>query len=95
MAKYIVEVLTSFREAHVVEAKSREEAEKIAQNSDYNMSACLGTQILSVRPHSEEAIEQYRDEDEYFWIGVKSVNDEGYLVYTTEHGSRATDEKIF
>lgn len=95
MAKFIVETLQSFREVHVIEAESREMAEKIAENSDYNMSVFLGSQILCVKPYSEQAVDQYQDEDEYFWDGVKSVNEDGYLVYTTSHGPRVTDEKIY
>lgn len=95
MPKFIVETLVNFREIHVVEADSRENAAKIAQNSDYNMSVCLGTQILTVKPYSEAAVDDYIVEDEYFWEGVKSANADGYLVYTTNNGSRVTNEKIF
>ena len=95
MAHFIVETLQTFREVHVIEANSREDAEKIAENSDYNMSVFLGSQILTVKPYSHVSIEEYRAEDKYFWEGVKSVNADGYLVYTTSHGPRVTDEKIF
>lgn len=95
MAKFIVETLQTFREVHVIEADSREIAVKIAENSDYNMSVFLGSQILTVKPYSDVSVEDYRAEDEYFWDGVKSVNADGYLVYTTPHGPRVTDEKIF
>ena len=95
MAHFIVETLQTFREVHVIEADSREDAEKIAENSDYNMSVFLGSQILTVKPYSDVAIEEYRAEDKYFWEGVKSVNADGYLVYTTSLGPQVTDEKIF
>lgn len=95
MVKFIVETLQTFREVHVIEAESREMAEKIAENSDYNMSVFLGSQIITVKPYSEAAIEDYRADDEYFWDGVKSVNEDGFLVYTTPHGPRVTDEKIY
>ena len=95
MHKFIVETLVIFREVHVVEAENRENAEKIAQNSDYNMSVCLGPQILTVKPYSDAAVDDYKSEDKYFWDAVKSVNADGYLVYDSPYGSTVTDEKIF
>lgn len=80
--KYIVETFSTFREVHIVEAENQEVAEKIAGNSDYNMSKWLGQQIATIYPFSEEHIQRFREEDQYFWDGVKSVNADGYLCYT-------------
>jgi hypothetical protein len=95
MPKFIVETLQTFREVHIVEAENREDAEKIAQNSDYNASYFLGSQVLDTKPFTVDELLRYKDNDQYFWEGIKSVNADGFLVYTTEHGPRVTDEKIF
>lgn len=79
--KYIVETFQTFREIHVVEAENEEIAQKIALDSDYNMSKWLGVQVSTIYPHTEEHIERFRQEDQYFWNGVKSVDAEGYLTY--------------
>lgn len=79
--KYIVETIQTFREIHVVEAENEEIAQKIALDSDYNMSKWLGVQVSTIYPHTEEHIERFRQEDQYFWNGVKSVDADGYLTY--------------
>lgn len=84
--KYIVETIQTFREVHVVEAENREIAEKIALDSDYNMSKHLGVHVATVYPHSDEHIERFKKEDEYFWEGVKGVDADGYLVYQRPGG---------
>ena len=80
--KYIVETIQTFREIHVVEAESEEIAKEIAANSDYNMSKWLGQHIATVYPYTEDHLERFKKEDEYFWEGVKSVDAEGFLCYT-------------
>ncbi len=95
MPKFIVETVHSFREIHIVEADTRENAEIIAEKSDYNASYYLGHHTLDVKPFTVDEILRYKNNDVYFWDGVKSVNADGCLVYTTEHGPRVTDEKIF
>lgn len=80
--KYIVETFSTFREIHVVEAENEEIAKKIAADSDYNMSKWLGQQVATIYPYSEDHIQRFRDEDNYFWDGVKSIDAEGYLCYT-------------
>lgn len=84
--KYIVEVFSNFREIHVVEAENEEIAKEIAQNSDYNMSKHIGTQVATIYPYLEEHVERFRKEDEYFWEGVKGVDDEGFLTYQRPGG---------
>jgi len=95
MQKYVVETLVTFREIHVVEAENEEKAKIIAENSDYNMSKHLGNQVMTVYNYSDADVDRFYREDEYFWNGVKSVDDRGFLVYTNEHGPRVTNEKIF
>jgi hypothetical protein len=84
--KYIVETIQTFREIHVVEAENEEVAKEIAQNSDYNMSKHLGQQVASIYTYSEDHVERFRKEDEYFWDGVKGVDDEGFLTYQRPGG---------
>ena len=79
--KYIIESFSNFREVHIIEAENEEIAKKIAANSDYNMSKWLGQQIATIYPYSEEHEKRFREEDEYFWPGVKGIDAEGYLTY--------------
>lgn len=95
MTKFIVETLTTFREVHVIEAETREMAEKIATHSDYNMSKHISTEPMATYEYNDVHIDRFKTEDDFFWDGVKSVNENGYLVYTTAHGPKVTDEKIF
>ena len=84
--KYIVETFSTFREIHVVEAENEEIAQKIAAGSDYNMSKWLGQQTAAIYPYSEEHVQRFRAEDQYFWDGVKSIDSEGYLTYQRPNG---------
>jgi hypothetical protein len=84
--KYIVETIQTFREIHVVEAENEEIAKEIAQNSDYNMSKWLGQHVATIYPYSEDHHKRFCQEDEYFWDGVKSVDDEGFLTYQRPGG---------
>jgi hypothetical protein len=81
MSKFIVETITTFREVHVVEAENREIAEKIALNSDYNLSKHVGTQVAVVYEHSDHDIQRLKKEDDYFWDGIKGVDADGDLMY--------------
>ena len=94
MPKFIVETLQTFREVHIVEAETREDAEFIALNSDYNASYYLGSQILETKRYETIDHDRFREKDEYFWEGVKSINADGYLVYDTPVGCKITDEKL-
>ena len=85
--KFIVETVNIFRDIHVVEAENEEIAKKIALDSDYNMSKWLGTQISTIYPHSDEHVERFRKEDQYFWDGVAGVDSEGYLTYQRPGGN--------
>lgn len=84
--KYIVETIQTFREIHVVEAENEEIAKEIALNSDYNMSKHLGCHVATIYPYSEDHHERFCKEDEYFWEGVKGVDDEGFLTYQRPGG---------
>jgi hypothetical protein len=86
MPKFFVESIVTFREVHMVEAENREIAEQIALNSDYNMSKHVGTQIATVFDYTDQDLERYKREDKYFWMGVKSVDAEGYVGYTHPNG---------
>ena len=84
--RFAVETLSSFAEVHVVYAKDEEEAKKIAANSDYNTSNWLGQKVIRVRDCGKKQIEQYKQEDKYFFEGAAMINEEGYLVYTDIDG---------
>jgi hypothetical protein len=86
MPKFFVESIATFREVHIVEAENREIAEQIALNSDSNMSKHVGTQIVTVFEYCQHDLARYKSEDEYFWEGVKSVDEEGYIGYTHPNG---------
>jgi len=86
--KYIVETIQTFREVHVVEAENEEIAKQIAEKSDYNMSKWLGTQVASVYSYTDEHLERFKQEDQYFWAGVKSIDEEGWVCYQMPGGER-------
>ena len=90
--KYIVETIQTFREIHVVEAENEEIAQKIAMDSDYNMSKYLGLHVAAIYPHSEDHIERFRKEDQYFWNGIKGVDADGYLTYQRPGGEPARSD---
>jgi hypothetical protein len=92
--KYIVETLQCFREIHVVEAENEEIAQKIACNSDYNMSKWLGDKVLTTYEYSDEHIQRFRKEDDYFWDGIKGVDAEGYLTYIRPGGTEPVRSDI-
>jgi len=84
--RFAVESLSTFAEVHIVYAENEEEAKRIAENSDYNMSKWLGQQIIRVRDCGNKQIERYCKEDEYFFTGAAQINKDGYLVYTDLDG---------
>ena len=84
--RFAVESLSIFSETHIVFAENEEEAKKIAANSDYNTSNWLGQKVIRVRDCGKKQIEQYKQEDKYFFEGAAMINEEGYLVYTDLDG---------
>jgi hypothetical protein len=86
MTKFFVETIQTFREVHLVEAESEEIAKKIAENSDYNMSKWVGQQVATVFEYTDQDLERYKREDDYFWTGVKGIDTEGYLTYQKPGG---------
>lgn len=89
--KYIVETLSTFRNVHVVEATSEEDAYLIAANADDNWQEWLGITKLDIRPYSEEIIKHLRSRENYFWEGVSSINDEGHITYANADGEVRVD----
>jgi hypothetical protein len=55
----------------IIADENREIAEKIAKDSDYNMSNHLGINTLSVYEYSDEHKNRFFQEDNYFWEGIK------------------------
>lgn len=86
MTKFFVETISTFREVHIVEAENEEIAQKIAANSDYNMSKWLGQQVATIFEYNEQDLERYKREDQYFWMGIKGIDEEGYLTYLRPGG---------
>jgi hypothetical protein len=84
--KFVVETVCTFVEAHVVEAVDEKEAEFIAQNSDYNASKWIGTQVANIYEFKKEDIERLKKLDNYFFEGHATITDDGYLVYIRPDG---------
>ena len=83
--RFAVETISTFAEVHVVFAENEEEAQKIAENSDYNMSKWLGQQMIRIRKCKDKDIERYKEEDPYFFNGAAMI-DENFVVYTDLEG---------
>lgn len=86
--KYLVEVLSTFRNVYVVEADSEEDAVAVTPHVDDNWQEWLGQQTLDVRPFSEEQKNYFKSKEKYFWEGFISVNEEGYIVYNYPDGEK-------
>ena len=86
MTKYIVESIGMFRQIHVVEAESEEEAYEIAETADDNWQEFLGTTKVDVSEFTEEHISVFRKK-EFFWEGVSFKNENGDLSYRHPNGS--------
>ena len=98
LQKYSVERLVSFYEVHIVQAKSAEEAELIAENSDANLSKHIGNKVINTRSCKDEDYERFKSMDGYFFKGSCKVDDQGYLIYLDElnkHYGNMPSEKIF
>jgi hypothetical protein len=92
--KYLVEVLSTFRNVYVVEAKNEEDALFVAENSDDNWQEWLGQQKLDVRPYTDEQKAYFKSKDNYFWEGYTSLDENGHLVYHHPDGSEKVGEKV-
>ena len=93
--KYLVEVLSTFRNVYVIEAASEEEALKVTEHCDDNWQEWLGYQKLDVRPFTDEQREYFKSKDNYFWEGYISVNEDGHIVYNYPDGTnRIENTKI-
>ena len=86
MPKFIVETLQTFHECHIVEAENAEQAQKIAENSDYNASLHLGTTLVDVQKFSESKLKRWRERESYFFEGYAAIEN-GYLVYRKPDGT--------
>lgn len=87
LQQFSVETVTTFYEVHMVRAKDEAEAEFIARNSDYNASKYLGTQIVQILPCSDEEVQRFAKVDSYFFEGVATVDENGYLNYLNRDGT--------
>jgi hypothetical protein len=92
--KYLVEVLSTFRNVYVVEAENEEDALLVAENSDDNWQEWLGQQKLDVRVYDDSQKEYFKSKDKYFWEGYTSLDENGHLVYHHPDGSEKVGEKV-
>lgn len=98
MPKFIVETISTFHEARVIEADSIEEAKKIAEYSDWNTSFFVGQQVIDAFEYNSHDIARYKRRDKYFFEGTASVDENGYLIYLHPDGTineSMPKEKIF
>jgi len=86
--KYIVETIGMFRQVHVVEAESKEEAFAVAEVADDNWQEFLGMTKLDVSEYTEEQVAHYRKK-EFWWEGVSFKDENGVLKYKHPDGSVA------
>ena len=95
---FVVETVNTFSEVHIVEAENEEMAKKIAENSDYNASKWLGTQVSNVYDYNESELPRLKKLDSYFFNGYACVDEDGYLYYRRMDGEingSMRREKIF
>jgi hypothetical protein len=92
--KYLVEVLSTFRNVYVVEAENEEDALLVTENCDDNWQEWLGQQKLDVRPYTEEQRNYFKNKDKYFWEGHTSLDENGHIVYHYPDGSQRVDVKV-
>ena len=95
---FVVETVNTFSEVHIVEAENEEIAKKIAENSDYNASKWLGTQVSNVYHYDEREMPRLVKMDTYFFDVYATVDEEGYLYYKKMNGEvngNMRCEKIF
>ena len=87
LQKFSVEIVQTFYEVMIVNAKDEDEARFIAENADYNASKWLGSQIVQVLPCSDEDKARFRKLDDYFFEGTAEIDGAGNLIYRQEDGS--------
>ena len=83
---FAVESISTFAEVHLVEALTKEQAEFIAQHSDYNASKWLGQQFSTVSEYKESDKERFSQLDSYFFDGYAYIDETGHLGYKTMSG---------
>jgi hypothetical protein len=86
--KYIVETIGMFRQVHVVEAESKEEAFAVAEVADDNWQEFLGMTKLDVNEFTEEQVAHYKKKD-FWWEGVSFKDENGAIKYRHPDGSVA------
>ena len=84
--KYIVETIGMFRQVHVVEAETKEEAYEIAEVADDNWQEFLGTTKIDVSEYTEEHISFFKKK-EFYWEVISFKDENGEIKYRHPDGS--------
>lgn len=85
MKKYIVETVSMYRMVHVVEVEDESDIPLLTQNADDNWQQHLGELRFDITEYSEEKVARFREKD-YFWDGVSTINEAGFIVYKYPNG---------
>lgn len=84
---FAVERVVTFFEVNLVEAENEEQAQKIAEHSDYNASKHLGTQTVNVYKFKDKDMKRFLKLDKYFFDGYAFFDDENNLGYNKMDGT--------
>jgi len=83
--KYLVQSISTFHLAHVVEAENEEQAKLIATDADDNWQKWKGLQFVGTTPldQAQDTIKALKAQDEFFWSGHSYLKD-GKIEYKKE-----------
>lgn len=84
---FAVESVCTFFEVHLVEAENEEQAKKIAEHSDYNVSKHIGVQNVNVYKFKEKDMKRFKNLDNFFFDGYAFIDKESNLCYKKLDGT--------
>jgi hypothetical protein len=75
--KYLIQTISTFHQAHVVEADSEEEAKLVVQQADDNWSNWKGLQFVGTTPleQAQDIIKSLTNQGGTFWPGYSYLKD--------------------
>jgi hypothetical protein len=75
--RYLVQSISTFHQAHVVEAENEEQAKAIVHNSDENWQKWKGLQFVGITPfdQAQDTIKALEAQNETFWSGYSYMKD--------------------